>query len=203
MTSTAPNHLGIVGPSPAGLAPTRANIRIAMESSFDVAAREALLDAAFGPDREAKTSERLREGRLPAKGLSLVAKDKGELVGTLRLWRVAAGGRPALLLGPLAVAGSHRSLGVGAKLMREALWRAATLGHKAVLLVGDAPYYARFGFEARLAAGLDLPGPVDRARFLGFEIEHGALEGAEGAVVATGEQARLRRRAAQGRKRAA
>jgi predicted N-acetyltransferase YhbS len=63
------------------------------------------------------------------------------------------------------------------------------LGHKAVLLVGDAPYYARFGFEAALAAGLDLPGPVDRSRFLGFEIEDGALNGASGLVRATGAKA--------------
>jgi predicted N-acetyltransferase YhbS len=110
-------------------------------------------------------------------------------------WPVEAGGRPALLLGPLAVARSHRSLGIGSRLMREALWRAAMLGHKAVLLVGDAPYYARFGFDAALTGKLDLPGLVDRARFLALEIEAGALDGAEGAVVAAGERGGVRRRA--------
>jgi predicted N-acetyltransferase YhbS len=161
-------------------------ICIAEERLCDVEAREALLDEGFGPTRAAKTSARLRDGRLPAAGLALVAKNEGELVGTLRCWNIEAGGRPALLLGPLAVALSHRSLGIGAKMMREALWRAAMLGHKAVLLVGDAAYYERFSFDASLTAQLDLPGPVDRDRFLAFEIEPGALQGAAGLVVATG-----------------
>ena len=190
--------------APAALtAPRAADLRIGEESPFDVAAREALLDEAFGLSRAEKTSARLREGRLPANGLALVARDGGELVGALRCWPIEAGGRAALLLGPLAVAKSHRSLGIGATLMREALWRAAMLGHKAVLLVGDAPYYARFGFEASLTAGLDLPGPVDRARFLAFEIAHGALDGAKGMVVATGERSALRRRPRQAMRQAA
>ena len=172
---------------PANLAFARAReIRIGQERPGDIEAREALLDEGFGPSRAAKTSARLRDGRLPAAGLALVAKDKSEVVGTLRCWNIDAGGRPALLLGPLAVAKSHRSLGLGAKLMREALWRAAMLGHKAVLLVGDAAYYQRFGFDASLTSGLDLPGPVEAHRFLAFEIEPGALLGAEGIVVATG-----------------
>ena len=190
--------------APAGLTMSRATeMRISEESPFDVAAREALLDRAFGLARTEKTSARLRDGRLPAQGLALVARDGGELVGTLRCWPIEAGGRAALLLGPLAVAQSHRSLGLGARLMREALWRAAMLGHKAVLLVGDAPYYARFGFEAALTAGLALPGPVDRARFLAFEIEPGALDGAEGMVVVSGERGGVRRRAPQRLKQAA
>jgi predicted N-acetyltransferase YhbS len=95
-----------------------------------------------------------------------------------------------LLLGPLAIARSHRSIGIGSALMREALRRAAAAGHRAVLLVGDAPYYGRFGFEASLTRGLDLPGPVERARFLGFEIAPFALAGAEGTVAAADAPAR-------------
>ena len=162
------------------------DIRIAPEQPRHVAAREALLDQAFGDARFAKTSERLREGRLPAQGLSFAALDGEEVVGTLRLWRIDAGGAPALLLGPLAVAESHRSLGLGGRLIRHALASAALRGHKAVLLVGDAPYYARFGFDAKLTAGLTLPGPVDAKRFLGLEIAPGALSAAQGMVVATG-----------------
>jgi predicted N-acetyltransferase YhbS len=204
MTSLLNAALSVVPVAPAGPMASRApEIRISGENPFDVAAREALLDEAFGLARDAKTSARLRDGRRPAEGLALVAKDRGRLVGTLRCWPIEAGGRPALLLGPLAVAGSHRSLGIGARLMREALWRAAMLGHGAVLLVGDAPYYARFGFEARLTVGLDLPGPVERARFLAFEIAHGALDGAQGMVVATGERSALRRRPRQAMRQAA
>ena len=136
------------------------------------------------PARFLKTCERLREEHKPAPGLALVAKDDaGELVATLRLWPVFAGlHRPALLLGPLAVAEHARSLGIGARMIRESLSRAEALGHRAVLLVGDAPYYAKFGFERRFTERLTLPGPVERARFLGLELVPGALTDAEGRV---------------------
>jgi predicted N-acetyltransferase YhbS len=75
--------------------------------------------------------------------------------------------------------------------MCDALFRAVCHGHRAVLLVGDAPYYARFGFERRLTLGLDMPGPVEADRFLGLELEPGALAGARGRVVATGPRAGL------------
>lgn len=161
----------------------RAPLAIRDEASHDVDAREALLDAAFGPARFLKTCQRLRDGCAPAQGLALVATDDdGALIGTLRLWPILAGGREALLLGPLAVAGRSRSLGVGRALIEASLERAAALGHRAVLLVGDAPYYSRFGFERRFTERLTMPGPVERARFLGLELARGALEGARGRV---------------------
>jgi len=163
-------------------------IAIREELPCDVPAREALLDACFGDARFTKTCERLREGRLPAKGLSLVIHMDGEIVGTVRLWHVTAGpGIPALMLGPLAVDPARQNLGLGSKLMREALARAAVLGHRAVLLVGDAPYYERFGFSAAKTGGLWLPGPYERNRFLALELKPGALDGARGLVSATGE----------------
>jgi len=168
-------------------------LHISEEAPGDAGARELLLDRVFGGARFAKTCERLREGRLPAHGLALVAKDADDrLVGTVRLWHVAAGsaGTPtelrALLLGPLAVAPEAQGTGLGSALMWRALNRAAVAGHRAVLLVGDASYYRRFGFEAGLTTGLDLPGPVDRARFLGLALEPGALAGATGLIRATG-----------------
>ena len=158
------------------------------ETPLDAPAREALLDACFGEERFEKTCERLREGRLPADGLSLVIDHDGAIVGTVRLWHVTAGpNRPALLLGPIAVASTLQGLGLGAKLMRAALNRAAMLGHGAVLLVGDAPYYERFGFSGEMTEGLWLPGPYERERFLGLELQPGALAGARGLVSATGE----------------
>ncbi|MFN3891730.1 MAG: GNAT family N-acetyltransferase [Beijerinckiaceae bacterium] len=179
-------------------------VAVRQEIAADVPARERLLDAAFGAERFAKTSEVLRTGRLPARGLALSAIRGGELVGTVRLWHVDAGGKPALLLGPLAVAESCRSLGVGGVLMREAIERAAALGHRAIILVGDAPYYERFGFSTAATAALDMPGPVDRARFLALELAPGALEGAAGMIVATGAQApRARVRPGAARRRAA
>jgi predicted N-acetyltransferase YhbS len=164
-------------------------IHIDAEKPQDVLAREALLDRAFGPGRHAKTCQRLRDGREPAEGLSFGAYHAGVLVGTLRFWSVAAGGRDALMLGPLAVEATHRAFGIGGTLIRVGLARAAALGHRGVLLVGDEPYYARFGFSAAPVQGLVMPGPVDRARFLGLEVEPGALAGAQGAVIATGRLA--------------
>jgi len=163
-------------------------IRCVPERPHTVAARERLLDLAFGPARRAKTSERLREGRMPAPGLAISALDGRTLVGTVRLWSVDAGpGRPALLLGPLAVDPALRGEGIGTRLMKDALAEAARRGHGAVLLVGDAPYYERFGFSAELTGDLALPGPYERERFLGLELVSGALEGASGLVRATGE----------------
>jgi predicted N-acetyltransferase YhbS len=157
------------------------------ERTADVNARETLLDAAFGACRLEKTSERLREDRLPADGLSFVATDGGRVVGTVRLWNVTAGpGRPVLLLGPLAVDAAARGRGVGAALMKRAVREARRLGHRAVLLVGDAPYYARFGFSAQKTGQLWLPGPYEVNRLLGLELVAGALDGARGLIGATG-----------------
>ncbi|MCJ2083625.1 GNAT family N-acetyltransferase [Methylobacterium sp. J-090] len=162
-------------------------VQIRHERPGDSAAREHLLDLCFGDARRLKTSERLREGRLPAEGLAFTAEHRGCVAGTIRLWHVEAGlRRPALLLGPLAVDPEIQGLGLGAGLMRHALARAGALAHGAVLLVGDAPYYARFGFTPSLTAGLAMPGPFERERFLGLNLRPGALDGARGIVRATG-----------------
>ncbi|MDP3602214.1 MAG: N-acetyltransferase, partial [Bosea sp. (in: a-proteobacteria)] len=88
--------------------------------------------------------------------------------------------------GPLAVAPELQGEGLGRAMMREAIWRAACRGHGAVLLVGDAAYYERFGFSGDLTRDLAMPGPVERERFLGLELRDGALTGASGVLVATG-----------------
>jgi len=165
-------------------APGEASIRA--ESPQDFLAREALLDRSFGTGRWRKTCERLRENRLPAPGLAFSATQNRVLVGTLRFWSIDAGGIDALMLGPIAVGGAQRSQGLGGKLIRLGLLRASELGHKAVILVGDAPYYERFGFSRAGAAALELPGPVDLARFLALELQPGALADASGLVRATG-----------------
>lgn len=164
-------------------------VTIRNERSTDIAARERLLDAAFGPARFAKASECLRAGRFAADGLSFAAVENGRLVGTARLWNVSAGlARPALLLGPLAVAADARNRGIGSALMQRALREARRLGHSAILLVGDAPYYGRFGFSTDKTGALRLPGPFEPERFLGLELTAGTLDGARGLVRATGDR---------------
>jgi predicted N-acetyltransferase YhbS len=161
-------------------------VMIRHERSIDIPAREALLDLCFGTARLAKTSERLREGRLPADGLSFVATDHGRVVGTVRLWHVSAGPRrPALLLGPLAVDPGCRNRGIGAALMERAIAAARSRGHSEILLVGDAPYYARFGFSADRTGKLSLPGPFERGRLLGLALAPDVVA-AVGLVRATG-----------------
>ncbi|MGL9623562.1 N-acetyltransferase [Bradyrhizobium sp. U531] len=168
---------------------------IRAERAADAVAREALLDASFGEDRHGRTCQRLRDGRAPAAGLALSAVREGRLVGTVRLWHVSAGGRPALVLGPLAVDSACRELGIGAALMQQALAAARARGHDAVILLGDAPYYARFGFTGEKTAALSLPGPFERDRLLAIEFTDGALDGAEGMIVPTGAALAKRRSA--------
>ena len=175
--------------TPVALTPDAAPFAIRRERASDVVAREALLDACFGANRQLRTCQRLRDGRAPAAGLALSALVEGRLVGTLRLWHVSAGGVRALLLGPLAVDPSCNKLGIGRALMNHALAAARTRGHGAVILLGDAPYYARFGFSTVKTGELSLPGPFDRDRLLGLELREGALDGAAGMIVPTGAEA--------------
>jgi predicted N-acetyltransferase YhbS len=168
------------------LTPNAAPFAIRAERASDVVAREALLDACFGENRHLRTCQRLRDGRAPAEGLAFSAVREGRLVGTVRLWHVSAGGIPALVLGPLAVEDSCRKLGVGAALMDRALAAARALGHGAVILLGDGPYYARFGFSPLKTGELALPGPFERDRLLALELRESALDGARGMIVPTG-----------------
>jgi predicted N-acetyltransferase YhbS len=171
------------------LTPKAAPFAIRAEKVSDVVAREALLDACFGENRHMRTCQRLRDGRTPAEGLAFSAVLDGHLVGTLRLWHVSAGGRPALMLGPLAVDSTSRKLGVGTALMDHTLAAAKARGYRAVILLGDAPYYTRFGFSAQKTGELSLPGPFERERLLALELVEGALDGAWGMILATGAPA--------------
>jgi predicted N-acetyltransferase YhbS len=157
------------------------------ERVSDIDAREAILDQAFGEERYRKSSERLREERLPAEGLSFVATEDRRVIGTARLWNVAIGnGSAALLLGPVAVACEHQGRGIGAALVKRAIRDARKAGYAAILLVGDAPYYGRFGFSAGKTGALAMPGPFERDRLLALELHSGALDAACGMIVPTG-----------------
>lgn len=184
-----------IGPTrPAGTEGGVRAISILAETSGDACRREALLDRAMGPGRKRKSSEQLRRGRRPSEGLAFSARDgAGAFVGTVRLWDVAFGRegdqpRGFLMLGPLAVEPAQKGAGIGSALMRRAIAEASRLGHKAILLVGDPEYYARFGFSAEKTGGLAMPGPYERRRFLALEIEAGALDGARGVLRPAGRK---------------
>ena len=141
-------------------APARpAPLRIEIEAPADAAAVEGLVLAAFGPGRFAKTAERLRERARIAAGF--VAREDGQIIGSVRLWAIRVGDEPALFLGPIAVSAASRRGGLGADLVQACVDHAGDVG---ILLVGDLPYFGRFGF--RPAPDVRLGGPVDQRRVL-------------------------------------
>lgn len=162
---------------PAGLEPV-----LKAERPEDLPLVDALVERAFGPGRFVKTAERLRERNIPRRDLSLVAWAGGEAVGCVRMWPVHIGDRPAVLLGPFAVDDAWRSRGLGAELIEAACAAAGRAGVGLVLLVGDEPYFGKFGFERVPPGRAVLPGPVDPRRVLWRALQPGALEGVAGAV---------------------
>ncbi|EPX78767.1 Acetyltransferase, GNAT family [Salipiger mucosus DSM 16094] len=113
--------------------------------------------------------------------LCRVARDEqGILGGAIRYWPVRIGRAQALLLGPVAVHPTAQGEGLGAALIRDTVERARALEWSRILLVGDEPYYRRFGF-ARLE-GVEMPPPTNPERVLGLELVPGAWSGVTGPV---------------------
>lgn len=136
---------------------------------------EALYDLCFAPGREALSSYRLRDDVPPVPRLSLVARDLGGvLAGAIRFWPIRVGGTPALLLGPVAVHPTRQSEGLGGQLMHASLEIAQSDGWARVMLVGDAPYYNKFGFQQ--LNGVVMPPPTNPARVLGRALQLGAWD---------------------------
>ena len=160
------------------------------ERAQDDALIPALLDRTFGPDRQAKTVYRLREGLAPLPALSFSGVDgEGRLLASLRFWPISIERAPAILLGPLAVEPMLQGQGMGRALVRHALRTAKGEGHRICVVVGEPAYYEPFGFESAPGRGLILPGPVDPRRFQVLEIVAGALEGSAGMIGRAGTAA--------------
>ncbi|MEM9477760.1 MAG: N-acetyltransferase [Pseudomonadota bacterium] len=153
-------------------------LTLAQEGPADWWEVEALYDLCFAPGREALSSYRLRDGVDPVAALSLVAREDGVVAGAIRYWPVRVGAASALLLGPVAVHPTRQGEGLGALLVEESLSRAA--GWARVMLVGDEPYYGRFGF--RRLTGVIMPPPTNPDRVLGRAIVPGAWDGVSGHV---------------------
>ena len=137
------------------------------ETDADTWEVEALLDTCFAPGRTALSSYRLRDDVPPARDLCLVARGRaGEVAGSIRFWPVRVGTHDAMLLGPIAIHPTRQGEGLGAYLIQSGLDRASTAGVNRILLVGDAPYYGRFGF--RRLTGVTMPPPTNPDRVLGI-----------------------------------
>ncbi|MCJ2036556.1 GNAT family N-acetyltransferase [Methylobacterium sp. J-068] len=162
---------------------TALSLVIRHEHANDAEAIERLHARAFGPGRFARTAYRLREGTAPIAGLCFTAMVATYLVGSIRIGPAEAGGR-LLVLGPLAVDPSFEGRGIGASLMTACLDAATEAGHGLVILIGDAPYYRRFGFAPIPPGRLNPPSPVDPARFLWRELHAGAAATVAGNVTA-------------------
>lgn len=142
----------------------------------DTAAIEALHDRVSGPGRYAKSSYRVREGLTGHSRWCHGVWTGGVLVAAIRFTPISIGGRAGpLLLGPLAVERRLKGEGLGKGLVALGLAAAAADGVPLVVLVGDASYYARFGFVTVPFGCIVMPGPVDPARLLARELRAGAL----------------------------
>lgn len=156
---------------------------IRREEPRDAAAADAIVADAFGPGRFAKSAYRLREGVAPVAELSFVAEEGARIVGTVRYWPVMIGGESALMLGPIAIVADRQGQGIALALMQTSLAEAKRLSHRAVILVGDEPYYGRAGFKRVQPNGrVTMPGPVDCTRVLGLSLVDGAVEAMKGDV---------------------
>lgn len=162
-------------------------VSLAIEKPDDHWEVETLLDTAFAPGRTSLSSYRLREGVAPVEELCLTARDEdeiGALAGVIRFWPVMIGEKatPSLLLGPVAAHPTRQGEGIGALLILEGLEYAAKAGWQRCILIGDEPYYTRFGFKRSLAADITFPPPTNPNRILAKEITRGAMAGVSGDV---------------------
>ena len=160
------------------------------ETADDAQPIERLHERTFGPGRYARSAYRLREGHSHELRLSFIARIGSLLVGSVRQTPIRIGETAALLLGPLTVEPPFRGRGVGRQLLERALKDAKAHGHRLVLLVGDEPYYSRVGFKPVPKGRVTMPGPVDAARVLVFELVDGAFEGVSGQVTPDWSKAR-------------
>ncbi|MBX3539619.1 MAG: N-acetyltransferase [Chelatococcus sp.] len=163
---------------------TDLKLNLRRELPEDSQAVEKLHERAFGPGRFARTAFRLREGVPPVANLSFTASVGTLIVGSVRLTEVrVTTGEKVLMLGPLTVDPAFHDRGIGAALMRLSLDAARDDGYRLVILVGDEPYYSRFGFKVVPSGRLKLPGPVDDRRFLYCPLVSDAIDSTEGMVL--------------------
>jgi predicted N-acetyltransferase YhbS len=137
----------------------------------------------FGPGRFTRTAYRVREGAPPLSPYCRVAMLGERPIAAVRFTAITIGGTgAALLLGPLVVDADFAGQGFGKRLVSEAMAAAKADGVQIMLLVGDEPYYGRFGFHPVPPGQIVLPGPVDPRRLLAAELTPGVLATVKGLV---------------------
>ncbi|MDF1598610.1 N-acetyltransferase [Mesorhizobium sp. YIM 152430] len=162
---------------------TLADVAYAPELTSHDAEIEEINAEAFGPGRFTRAAHRIREGGPHARDLSFVATENGHVIASVRLTPIAVGEGKAMLLGPLAVRPSWKNLGIGRKLMGMAADAARARDVRAIVLVGDAPYYGPLGYVQVRPGTMTMPWPVDPARLLVMELVPGAAAALNGMVV--------------------
>ncbi|MFO1022747.1 MAG: N-acetyltransferase [Planctomycetales bacterium] len=155
---------------------------IRAEIDADIAAIHAVHARAFGQEDEAKLVDALRAGGFVV--LSLVAVEQNEIVGHVLLSRLplhtGEGIVPLLSLAPVGVWPEYQRRGIGSALIREAIRQAKGMGERAIVVLGHADYYPRFGFDSQLARRLRSAFSGDE--WMAMELVPGALLGLEGEV---------------------
>lgn len=159
------------------------SLKIRLETEADAPILSQLAAEAFGPGRFARSAYRVREGVAPVASLCLTGWLDHALIGGIHFTAIRIGNTEnACLLGPVVVAPAVKGNGYGKALVKEGVARAQADGFGLVLLVGDMPYYGRFGFQPVPPGQITLPGPVDPARLLALELIPGTLKEACGKV---------------------
>jgi len=161
---------------------TSSSLSIIHELPDHEAAIEALSASAFGPARFTRAAHLVREQGGHAPTLSFVACGGEAVIGFVRMTPIVIGVTKALMLGPIVVDPAKKNMCIGAELMNTALSAAAQAQYPLVILVGDEPYYRRFGFQPVTPGRIILPAPVNPARLLAYEVTEGTLQTAGGAV---------------------
>ncbi len=142
----------------------------------DIDAIRAVETAAFGQPDEAELVDRLRTDGDAL--VELVAVEGAAIVGHILFSRLGIGATNGAALAPVAVMPEHQREGIGGDLIRAGIDRCRTLALPAVVVLGHAAYYPRFGFSAAL--GARLKAPFSGPSFMAIELTPGGLrDGAE------------------------
>lgn len=162
-------------------------IIIREEKQEDQGAVFSINEQAFGRKEEALLVDRLRGSTAFIPALSLVAVYENKLIGHILFTRIkitAAGQREAtaLALAPLAVLPEYQKMGAGTLLVEKGMAKATLLGYNAVIVLGHAHYYPRFGFVPVEKWNITAPFEVPAASFMGKELVPHALDHVAGVV---------------------